>query len=158
MYSHSLHFSICSGLTLSLSLSPSHYVSISPSLCTQPATGMYLEERLARRTGSNELRAALEPGCLLLSPSFHLFTRSFLVVLCTPPPIPLSLVLCFLSASLPSVQVSLFPFLQTLSLLYFSFSPTRVNPFHFPSPLLSFSLLFRWHDRETKRSFECLRV
>lgn len=133
-------------VSLSLSHSLSHYVSISPSLCAQPATGMYLEERLARRTGSNELRAALEPGCLLLSPSFHLFARSLLIVLCAPPPVPLSLVPCFLSASHPTDQVSLFPFLQTLSLslLFFfflcSFFSPRSSLLHFPSPfLLSFS-------------------
>lgn len=105
---------------VSLSLSP-----CLPGSLSQPATGMHVEERLARPTGSNKFKAALEPGCLSLSPG---------VSLSSPSPTPPAPVPCFPSLP-PPLQLSLFSSLlclQTLLLLFFSSSTP-------PSPFLSSS-------------------
>lgn len=122
-------------------------VSLFFSLCTQPATGMYLEERLARRTGSNKFKAALEPGCLSLSPSFYLFSFS---------PTPLCPAPCFPSVP-PPLQVSLFSsllFLQTLlpfAALFLLFYP----PFSFSLVFLLNSSGTRETQRDLLNAFAC---
>lgn len=142
MLSSEITYERLASVHVSLSLPACLSVSLS-----QPATGMHLEERLARRTGSNKFKAALEPGCLSLSPSFSLY------FLTPTPPAPAP---CFPSVP-PPLQVSLFSsllFLQTLLPFAALFPPLL-------PPLLLFSRLsplFLWHERDTKRSFECLCV
>lgn len=122
--------------------------SVSPclfsSLCAQPATGMYLEERLARPTGSNKFKAALEPGCLSQLLSLLLLSHSSascsVFSFCPPAPSGLPFFLLVVPAN---------PFAFCCS-----FSPLLPPRLLF-SPL---SALFLWHEGDTKRSFECLCV
>lgn len=118
-------FNLLRLISISRALLPANYLWASPclfpnlcwslrlSLCAQPATGMHLEERLARRAGSNEFRAAPEPDCLSHSPIPS--PRSLLFI---PLPFlrPASPSPCFLPVSPPSFRSPCFLLasLQTL--------------------------------------------
>lgn len=117
--------------------------SVSPCLfsspCAQPATGMYLEERLARPTGSNKFKAALEPGCLSLPASI------------SSPPLPLLRVL--LRVFLLSPRPFRSPFFPPCCsckpfCLLLLFSSSSAPP---PSPFSLVFLLYSSGTRETQR-------
>lgn len=140
---------------------------------------MYLEERLARRTGSNEFRAALEPGCLSLLLSLSLSSLLLLPFRCLllhvfSPPVPLSPLFpsspplpgppplsSFRFYSLLSFPANPFPFLCTI------FHPPFLSFLCSSSLLLLlpliFCLLFLWHDRGMRQrnllnAFACRRL
>lgn len=112
---------------------------------------MYLEERLARRTGSNEFRAALEPGCLSLLLSLSLSSLLLLPFRCLllhvfSPPVPLpppSLLLLPSPAPLPSLPSGFTPCFPSLQILSLFSAPSFIHPFSLSSapPHFSFSFL-----------------
>lgn len=122
---------------------------MSLSLCAQPATGMHLEERLARQTGSNGFRAAL--GAWLsppLSNAVYSYSSACSVFCVLPhtyaaaaPPLPRS--------RSPSVLL-----LSCSLSLFFSF--VSALPF---SPLLTFlcSSGTTERQRDLLNAFECRR-